>query len=237
MADGADTCAHSYGETCNEASFVFPASPSAALNTSNTSNTSGAAPSPQPPQRQTHPLVAALEAVWAATFWGVCLIATAVVVSFGAVAARHRGAAQQCSAVLFEYWRSLFHYWNGGTYLSNPHFRSSTQSRVHLRSLALISELWHQPHYRSGTFGADMAKNLRNVALPGTGLGLSALCISPTFFKLVLLLLYPMVALAAALLRSKDGASAEDVAAAFTAHLVRPTDWFSLWRLNCRLAS
>jgi len=304
-AAAAGMCAESYGETCLEASMMFPAPPKAVKaavstehpTTSTTTTTSASSlppasapaplppidarkllarpplpspvPSPQPPlplrnprrpaqqyyqqqqqqhhyqqhqhhqhqQHEKYAVVVVLETVLMAIFWGTCISTAVLFTCFGAVTARHRGAVQQCSAVLLAYWRSLFHYWSGGDYLSNPHFRGSTRSRVHMRSLALITELWHQPHYRSGTFGGDMAKNLRNVALPGTGLALSTLCISPTFFKLVLLVVYPVVALAAALLRREDDATAEDVAAAFTAHLVRPTDWFSLWRLNCRLAS
>jgi len=40
---------------------------------------------------------------------------------------------------------------------------------VHLRD-------WNKPHYRAPTFGEDVRANLANVAAPGTGVALSALC-------------------------------------------------------------
>lgn len=138
----------------------------------------------------------------------------------------------------FEYWRCLVYYWRAeGSYAECPYFADSLQARVHVRSLALINEIWHDPHYRNGCFGDDMRKNLRNVAVPGTGLPLSTLCFSATFFRLVLVLVYPLVCLAAAIVNRKSGASFCDVATTYKQHLLTPTDWFSLWRLNCRLAS
>ena len=203
------------------------------------------APQQEPQQQQEERAARTASSPASSYVWGVLLVvawtcaaaAAAAAACFLAIAVQHRDAVCQGAAVLRAYWQSLWHYWTGGDYATNPHFREQCQSRVHLRSLALITEMWHQPHYRSGTFGADMAKNLRNVALPGTGLPLSTLCTSPLFFKAVLLFVYPTVALAAAVLRKKDGATAGDVASSFAKHLVRPTDWFSLWRLNCRLAS
>jgi len=172
-----------------------------------------------------------------ALFATLATVSTALFTYFAIFAATHFNAVKTGLENTVGYWRTLFHYWMGGTYESCPHFKDSVDARVHLRSLALINEMWDQPHYRNGTFGVDMAKNLRNVAVPGTGLPLSTLCFSSTFFKLVLLVVYPVTALAAAIIRRKPDATADDVSQSFVDHLVRPTDWFSLWRLNCRLAS
>jgi hypothetical protein len=164
-------------------------------------------------------------------------VAACFVCSLAMMGAEYLHAIKQGGTTVVTYWRTLLHYWSGGSYADCPHFADSVDARVHLRSLALINEIWHSPHYRNDTFGVDMAKNLRNVAVPGTGIPLSVLCFSSTVFKLVLLVVYPLVALASAIIRRKPEASAVDVCQSFIDHLVRPTDWFSLWRLNCRLAS
>jgi hypothetical protein len=150
---------------------------------------------------------------------------------------QYRAATAAILKVTTEYWASLMYYWTGGKYATFPYFQDSLQARVHVRSLALINEMWGLPHYRNGNFGEDMRKNLRNVAVPGTGLPLSTLCYSATLFRLVLLVVYPAVCICAAIIRRKPAASAADVAKGFRKHLTEPTDWFSLWRLNCRLAS
>jgi hypothetical protein len=175
------------------------------------------------------------------TQWGIVLIGVAFILatctSLAIMLARYRLATVDMAKVTIEYWRSLAYYWTGGHYNDFPYFNTSLRARVHLRSLALINEMWHLPHYRNGTFGEDMRKNLRNVAVPGTGLPLSMFCYSATLFRLVLVGVYPTVCLGAAFIRRKREATAADVAEAFKRHLTEPTDWFSLWRLNCRLAS
>lgn len=181
--------------------------------------------------------VAASAHLLTALFAAFATISTALCTYMAIFTATHFNAVKLGFENTVGYWRTLGHYWTGGSYKDCPHFPDSVDARVHLRSLALINEMWDQPHYRNGTFGVDMAKNLRNVAVPGTGLPLSVLCFSSTLFRLVLLVVYPVTALAAAIIRRKPDATADDVAQSFVDHLVRPTDWFSLWRLNCRLAS
>ena len=92
-----------------------------------------------------------------------------------------------------------------------------------------------------------MVKNLRNVAIPGTGVPLSVFC----YFKITaywfLLCLTPCVCLVAALKSALTpanlGGSALQgsvlckVASEFSTQLLCPQDWFSYWRLNCRLAT
>ena len=96
-------------------------------------------------------------------------------------------------------------------------------------------KLWSLPHYRSGTFQKDLVKNLRNVALPGTGLPLSMVC---RFWPVALLFLWvgiPFAALVAAIIRSRRDSSA--LGCAFAAALLSEYPWFHFWRLNCAIAS
>ena len=133
------------------------------------------------------------------------------------------------------FYASLWHYLaRDGSYPA-PYFKDCTQARVQVHSLALVARMWSTAHYRSGTFQNDMAKNLRNVAIPGTGLPLSVLCHFKAVAYLFLLVGYPLAALASAVnLRRSD---AGKMAAAYTEQLLTPQDWFSFWRLNCRLAT
>jgi hypothetical protein len=107
--------------------------------------------------------------------------------------------------------------------------------------LALIPYLWDKEHYRNGTFQDDMAKNLRNVGVPGTGMPLSFLCLlGSSFFTVLMFLLLPLVCVVAAVyeqLFTDVGTGRSGIAAAYHAYLLNPTDWFSFWRLNCRLAT
>lgn len=137
------------------------------------------------------------------------------------------------SSVTVEYWRCLFYFWNNGDYASCPYFKDNLHAKVQVHSLALINFMWHKPHYRNGSFGDDMRKNLRNVAFPRTGVPLSMLCYS-SIFKLVLVFLNPIVSFVAAYMSMGKNDSLLRV---YKEYLLNPTDWFSLWRLNCRLAS
>lgn len=148
-----------------------------------------------------------------------------------------------------EFWSSLVYFLRGGK-LKGPHFQTSkgkgeasydTRALVQVRSLALISQLWSSPHYRNGTFRDDMTKNLRNVAVPGTGLPLSVLCAFGRYFVIVcLLILLPVICLIAAFyeqVRLEHGRGVGGIPASYRDHLLHPRDWFSFWRLNCRLAT
>ena len=37
--------------------------------------------------------------------------------------------------------------------------------------------MWHRPHYRTTSYAADRRANLSNVAVPGTGMALSKVCV------------------------------------------------------------
>jgi len=140
-------------------------------------------------------------------------------------------------AALSAYWRGLALCMRGGTYvtLSNTLPELSPAERLNIYCWWLHLKLWSSPHYRSGTFQNDLAKNLRNVALPGTGLPLSMVC---RFWPVAFVFLWvgiPLAALAAALVRSRrDGST---LGSAFAAALLAEYPWFHFWRLNCAIAS
>lgn len=142
-----------------------------------------------------------------------------------------------------EYWRGLSYFLRGGSLQAFKGFdyagKKDIRAEVQVRSLALIVQLWDQPHYRNGTFKDDMEKNLRNVAVPGTGVPLSLLCFSKWLVLLCLYLLLPLVCLISAFNErfwAKDF-SLSGLGRGYRSHLIHPTDWFSFWRLNCRLAT
>ena len=87
-----------------------------------------------------------------------------------------------------------------GLYADVPLFKDDLHARINCFSLALAVKLWTQPHYRSGTFANDMKKNLRNVAIPGTGFALSHLVfLGRPFVSLFLLFVPPLISLLASL--------------------------------------
>merc|ERR1719207_531290 len=156
-------------------------------------------------------------------------------------------AVQEVARAVILFWRSLLFFLYNGSYREAPEWfqKLPSHTKVHLYSLALIFEIWGQPHYRNGTFQEDMVKNLRNVAIPRTGIALSYFCHSKLTTLAFVFLAYPIIALISALhvlhLASKNGDSFEaavgSAVEAFKEQLLTPRDWFSLWRLNCRLAS
>ncbi|KAL3756100.1 hypothetical protein ACHAWU_009402 [Discostella pseudostelligera] len=113
--------------------------------------------------------------------------------------------------------------------------------RIHLYALASEFYLYHKPHYRKSSYRLDLLDNLSNVAIPGTGLSLSYMVINrPTAFFLVCVI-YPIVSLLAAIhlymKTKKEGASMSRIADEYATRLLAPDDWFSLWRLNSKIAA
>jgi hypothetical protein len=122
-----------------------------------------------------------------------------------------------------------------GTYSGLRERIPSPQARLQIYWLTLSLRLWSKPHYRSGTFHNDLLKNLRNVAVPKTGIPLSLVCCSRLVALPFVVLAYPMLCLVASLVRRwRDGHS---IGRGFAEQLLHPTDWFTFWRLNCVLAS
>lgn len=131
------------------------------------------------------------------------------------------------------FYRSILFYFRGGEPKSCPYFAESPQARAQLYSLFLVLWMWNRPHYRAGSFQTDMLTNLRNVAIPGTGIALSWLVQFRIVAFVFLIIGYPLVCLVAGL--RKGGF--RNAATAYTEQLLTPQDWFSFWRLNCVLAS
>lgn len=134
------------------------------------------------------------------------------------------------------YWRGLYRVLvRDGSYSDLRGCTDSKRARLQIYWLALSFRLWHKPHYRSGTFQNDMLKNLRNVAVPKTGVPLSLLCYSRVVAAVFLVAVYPLLCAVGALVKSR--LDKVPFGPAFAQQLLEPDDWFSFWRLNCVLAS
>ena len=145
-------------------------------------------------------------------------------------------AISQAINSLWKYYKTLYYFLvKQGSLETCPYFTENIHSQCHLYSIALIFSIWDKPHYRAGTFQNDMIKNLRNVAVPGTGVPLSLFARSKLLAYWMIFVGYPCISFMAALHSSKG--SLDQFCAAFIEHLVAPHDWFSFWRLNCRLAT
>lgn len=108
-------------------------------------------------------------------------------------------------------------------------------ARIHLFSLASAFYLYNKPHYRKGSYRDDLIDNLRNVAIPGTGIPLSLWVRSKILAFGLVVAVTPVVSLAAAVHHcwwTKKGAS---IAKEYAIRLLAPNDWFSYWRLNCNV--
>lgn len=107
-------------------------------------------------------------------------------------------------------------------------------ARIHLFGLASNFYLYNLPHYRKPSYREDLADNLRNVAIPGTGIPLSwTMARTRLLAAPVLLTCYPAVSLVASVhywirTRGKSSISEE-----YAKRLLAPDDWFNYWRLNC----
>ena len=144
------------------------------------------------------------------------------------------------------FYRGFYHYWIGpgrhsdyGPFLQAKETDSEDRklflqhANIHLFSLASNFYLYRKPHYRKGSYRDDLLDNLRNVAIPGTGIPLSIIARSRLRALWFLAFVYPKVCLVAALQQWwKKGTSISDE---FATRLLAPDDWFSYWRLNCNV--
>jgi hypothetical protein len=160
--------------------------------------------------------------------------------------------------VTMTYWYTLTLYIFYKTkYINCTTFPQDTHAKVQIYSLSLIFSLWKKPHYRSKSFQQDMLDNLRNVAIPGTGIPLSVFALNYWLCLFFIYFLNPLICFFGAvnklrIRRQQDQPSSESpservkytlqeqieiVCFDYIDHLIHPTDWFTFWRLNCRLAS
>ena len=147
-----------------------------------------------------------------------------------------------------KYWRGLYEYiLVGKSYSADSVFGDDVWAKAQVYSLSLIFKLWSKPHYRSPSFQQDMLDNLKNVAIPGTGVPLSYFCGNYLVCLLFVFFANPLVCLLGAVHKAaKEQEEADDFSLPafargtlrfYGTHLLHPDDWFSLWRLNCRLAT
>ncbi len=108
-------------------------------------------------------------------------------------------------------------------------------ARIHLFSLASVFYLYNKPHYRKGSYRDDLVDNLRNVAIPGTGIPLSLVARSRTLGGLFLLTAYPAVSYIAAIHKWFLSKFQSSISEEYATRLLAPDDWFSFWRLNCNV--
>ena len=121
-------------------------------------------------------------------------------------------------------------------------FDDDIRAKVQLFSLALIFKLYNEPHYRSPSFQIDLIDNLKNVAVPGTGLPLSLFCYNWYITLLFIVFLNPTLCFMGAIhkaWRHSDNSNTFilKIFEYYSIHLLQPDDWFSLWRINCALVS
>jgi hypothetical protein len=108
-------------------------------------------------------------------------------------------------------------------------------ARIHLFSLASNFYLYNKPHYRKGSYRDDLLDNLRNVAIPGTGIPLSLFAGSRIVAMTFLLTAYPAVSLVSALHKWFMSKFEVSLSEEYATRLLAPDDWFSYWRLNCNV--
>ncbi|KAF6251978.1 hypothetical protein COO60DRAFT_1628722 [Scenedesmus sp. NREL 46B-D3] len=155
-------------------------------------------------------------------------------------------AAQLASTTLVYYAAFLCYYVGQQSIKSCPLLKGDVIAEVHLYSLAKQLLLWDEPHYRAATFADDLRANLKNVAIPGTGVPLSVFCYSRATALLFVLLVNPIACLAAAcylrLYRLSPGSPGSDsnsshagLVEIYQQLLLAPQHWFAIWRHNCVL--
>lgn len=107
--------------------------------------------------------------------------------------------------------------------------------RIHLFNLAANFYLYNKPHYRKGSYREDLLDNLRNVAIPGTGVPLSWLVGTKLQCLWTLTVVYPIVSWVASLHQWIKNKGSTSLADEYRTRLLAPNDWFNYWRLNCVL--
>mmetsp|Transcript_3292 Transcript_3292/g.7236 ORF Transcript_3292/g.7236 Transcript_3292/m.7236 type:complete len:447 (-) Transcript_3292:763-2103(-) len=108
-------------------------------------------------------------------------------------------------------------------------------ARIHLFSLSSVWFLYNKPHYRKGSYRDDLVDNLRNVAIPGTGIPLSIVAQNRYLGLLFLMTAYPAVSYVSAIHKWLKSGLKSSISEEYATRLLAPDDWFSYWRLNCNV--
>ena len=141
------------------------------------------------------------------------------------------------------YWRAFAYYARGGAFAGSHEkfFDGDRRQACHVFGAALAIRMWHRPHYRTTSYAADLRANLSNVAVPGTGMALSKVCVMRPVAVGFLLIGAPCWSFVAAVAKAKRDTgsyfSLRKIAENYREQLLKPRDWFSLWRTNSRLAA
>jgi len=151
------------------------------------------------------------------------------------IASRRKPGLLNAATDTLNFYLTVVYFLFGGSYEACPFLMESPQAKAQLYSLCLILWMWRQPHYRCGSFQDDMIANLRNVAIPGTGIPLSLVVQYKLLAVLFLFIGYPVICLVAGL--RKGGLNISSATRCYSEQLLCPQDWFSFWRLNCVIAS
>lgn len=150
------------------------------------------------------------------------------------------------------YYRGFLHYWIGkgrhSSYSSSsfsplaPKPKDTTEerqfkqhARIHLYSLASTFYLYNKPHYRKGSYRDDLMDNLRNVAVPGTGIPLHWMASSRLCALGFLTWSYPTLSLIASVHQWIKTRGKSSISEEYATRLLAPNDWFNYWRLNCNI--
>lgn len=163
------------------------------------------------------------------------MFTTACIALFLMLAASYASEMYGIAYTTWKFYSAMWYFLPGGSLSGCPaNLLENERQSCHLYSLALMFYIWDKQHYRNGTFQKDMIKNLRNVALPGTGLPLSFVAKSKIATYAFILFINPFVCFIASYVGSRNMAEWDKMYKEF---LLQPRDWFSFWRLNCRLAT
>jgi len=109
-------------------------------------------------------------------------------------------------------------------------------ARIHLYTLASAFYMYNKPHYRKPSYKEDLIDNLRNVAIPGTGLPLSMFVKNKLSAMGFVLTASPLCSLVASIHLWMRTGFKTSISKEYATRLLAPNDWFSYWRLNCRVA-
>jgi hypothetical protein len=110
-------------------------------------------------------------------------------------------------------------------------------ARIRLYTLASEFYMYAKPHYRKASYGEDLVDNLRNVAIPGTGLPLSWFASSRIVAFGFCMTAIPAVSFVASLHQWLKTGFKSSILAEYKTRLLAPDDWFSYWRLNSNVAA
>lgn len=141
-------------------------------------------------------------------------------------------------------------------YLSSSFYPNDKHAKVHCYSTYLMIKFITNPlytqqkHYRSPTFLDDMKANLKNVAIPGTGIALSYFVLTKPFLYFFVLLFVPFVCFLGSInqcyqdfLAFNDSNQnnpfnwSENMFKHYYDNLLTSRNWFTLWRYNTHLVT